>query len=409
VWALNAPQKERALRAFHERLGGQVVVLATCNRTELYFYSGQAPVLSDLTQVLGDLKGAEAAGDPSVAYRRDDEHAVRHLFAVASGLDSQILGETEIQGQVREDLARARAAGSCGHELGRLFDHALKVGKRVRSETRLSEGVLSAGQAGVLLASKVLGDLGGAEVLLVGTGKIGTLTARALLGHGAGRLRVASRTDRSARRLAGEFDAVTVPFDEVPAAVAASDLVISSTAAPGYLFEAAALAPLVRARSDRALVIVDLAVPRDFDPAVGRLDNVFLYDLDDLEAVLAQSRTQRQEEIPRAELIVAEEARKFLAQLRFRREIEPLVARLVATAEAVRQDELGRRSAGLDAETGGVVDAVTRRVIRRVLLLPVNRLKELRNQGDLSPEAIEFLRRIFEVRSDDDPSRRNAR
>ena len=215
LWALDAEQKERVLRALHEDLGGQLAVLATCNRTEFYFLRPEPPSLDAIGTVLGALKERRQELDPAIFYFHAGAEAVSHLFSVAAGLDSQILGETEIQGQVKSDLTLARTAGTCGHELGRLFDHALRAGKRVRTETRLSEGVLSAGQAGVLLAGKVLGSLSGAQVLLIGTGKIGKLTARTLLDQGVGELRVASRTEANARR-ARPFVAPAPPSTHQP-------------------------------------------------------------------------------------------------------------------------------------------------------------------------------------------------
>jgi len=410
LWALNEEEKRDALKLLRGRTGeNQVVVLGTCNRTEFYFYGPAEPTLSSLNAVLREVKGGEGEADPSFFYFKSGGEAVSHLFSVAGGLDSQILGETEIQGQVRRDLALAREAGTCRDELGRLFEHALKVGKRIRTETRLSEGVLSAGQAGVLLAAKVLGDLSAREVLLIGTGKIGTLTARSLLAHGVGKLRVTSRTEGNARRLAELLSAETVPFAELAAAVARSDLVISSTAAPGHIVEYDALAPLVRSRSDRALVVIDLAVPRDFDPRTAEIENVFLHDLDDLEAVLAESRSKRLGELPLCEFIVEEETRKFITRQTFRTEIEPLVARLIREADSLWAEEVAKRAADLSPEARRAVEEVARKVARRVLLFPVKRLKDLRNRGDLTPEQMALIRTIFEVETDDTPSSGNAR
>ena len=260
-----------------------------------------------------------------------------------------------------------------------------------------------------LRISKVLGDLARVEALLVGSGEIGRMTARALVAQGIRALRVTSRTEEHARALAEEFAARVVPFADVLQAAAACDLVISSTAAPGVIFEKAALAPLLRRRADRPLVIIDLAVPRDVASDVAGIDNVFLHDLDDLEAVLAQSRLQRACELPRCELIIDEEVQKFLAMHAFRREIEPVIRRLVDTVEIWQRAEVEGAVAALEPAAAEAVRAVVRRLTRRVLLFPINRLKALRDRGALAPETLAVLREIFEANADADDQDRHAR
>ncbi|HAK95564.1 MAG TPA: glutamyl-tRNA reductase [Planctomycetes bacterium] len=407
LWALDRAEAARAAADFHAITGGQVVVLATCNRTESYFYCAEEPPLAALKEALAAIKGR--AADPhgrAVFHTHAGVETVQHLFEVASGLDSQILGETEIQGQVRDALKLAREGGACGGDMGRLFDHALRAGKRVRSETRLSEGVLSAGQAGVLLAGRVVGDLRRVEALLVGSGEIGALTARALVAAGVRRLRVTSRTEEHARALAREFSAEAVPFEDAKTVMAASDLVISSTSAPSCLFDKASLAPFLRRRADRPLVVIDLAVPRDFAPDTAEIECVFLHDLDDIEAIVAQSQTAREAEVPRARLIVEEEARKFAAVHAFRLEVEPVVRAFIEAADSWQREELARRAEELPPEARDKVAAIVRRLVHKVLFAPLNRLKALRNRGDLTPEALALVREIFEVGTDgDDPDR----
>ncbi len=409
LWALDHEEAARAAADFHAITGGQVVVLATCNRTESYFFCAAEPPLAALHETLVGIKGR--AADPQgrgVFHAHAGAETVQHLFEVASGLDSQILGETEIQGQVRDALKLAREAGACGNDMNRLFDHALRAGKRVRSETRLSEGVLSAGQAGVLLAGRVVGDLRKVEALLIGSGEIGALTARALVAAGVRRLRVTSRTEEHARALAREFGADVVPFQDAKAAMAASDLVISSTSAPVCLFDKAALAPFLRPRADRPLVVIDLAVPRDFAADTAEIECVFLHDLDDIEAIVAQSQTTREAEVPRARLIVEEEARKFTAMHAFRLEVEPVVRAFIEATDAWQREELAHGAEELPPEVRDKVAAMVRRLVHRVLFVPLNRLKALRNRGDLTAEALALVREIFEVGTDDDDPDRHA-
>ncbi len=409
MWALNTDEKKEALALLKEKAEGalQIVILGTCNRTEFYFYPAAEVPFDAINEVIGAIKKKDDPAGSNVLFSCAGDAAVRHLFQVAGGLDSQILGETEIQGQVKNDHQLARELGGCGSELGRLFEHALKAGKRIRRETALSEGVLSAGQAAVTLAEKVLGDLKKARVLLVGTGKIGSLTAQALVAKGVKRLDVASRTPAHARELAETINAETVPFDSVVRTAAECDLVISSTGAPEPLFKRTELAPLLRARSQRPLVVVDLAVPRDFEPGVTQLDNVFLHDLDDLEAVIEQSRNMRSRELPRCEMIIDEEVNKFTAQFLFRLEIEPLVRRLIDAGDAWWTHEVERSSEELSEENRRKVEEITGRLVRKFLLLPVNRLKRLRNRGDLSAEAITVIKELFKVGDHDYPSNRN--
>jgi glutamyl-tRNA reductase len=409
LWALNREEAARASAEFHALTGGQVVVLATCNRTECYFYSGAEPPLAALNEALAKIKGRAADTlDRGIFHTHAGAETVEHLFEVASGLDSQILGETEIQGQVRDAVKLARETNACGNDMSRLFDHALRVGKRVRTDTRLSEGVLSAGQAAVMLAGKVVGNLRHVEALLVGSGEIGALTAKALIGAGVRRLRVTSRTEARARALAEEFKADVVPFDDVKNAIAASDLVISSTSAPGFLFDKASLAPHLLPRADRPLVVIDLAVPRDFAPDVAELEAVFLHDLDNLEAVVAQSQRTREAEVPHARLIVAEEVQKFTAMHAFRLEVEPVVAAFIEATDAWQREELARETADLPADVRDKVAAMVRRLVHKVLFHPVNRLKTLRNRGDLTPAGVALVRELFEVRTDAHDSDRHA-
>ncbi len=409
LWALNHEEAARVAGEFHAITGGQVVVLATCNRTECYFYCPEQPPLERLNAALAKIKGRDPqVGGDEVFHTHAGGQTVQHLFEVAGGLDSQILGETEIQGQVRDALKLARETKACANDMNRLFDHALRVGKRVRSDTRLSEGVLSAGQAGVMLACKVVGNLRNVEALLIGSGEIGALTAKALVAAGVRRLRVTSRTAAHAEELAREFSAAPVPFQDVHAAIAASDLVISSTSAAGYLFDKAALEPHLRPRADRPLVVIDLAVPRDFAPDVAQLEAVFLHDLDDLEAVVAQSQKSREAEIPRARLIIEEEVQKFLAMHAFRLEVEPVVAAFIDATDRWQREELGREGAELTPDVRDKVARMLRRLVHKVLFLPVNRLKAIRNRGDLTPAGAALVREMFEVRDDEHDSDRHA-
>ena len=241
---------------------------------------------------------------------------------------------------------------------------------------------------------------------------MGRVTAQALIGEGIASLRLTSRTEANARALAEKFQAEVVPFASVVEAVASSDVVISSTASPEVLLTAEKLGPLVRRRADRALVVIDLAVPRDFEEAVGQLPGVFLHDLDDLEAVIARSRSERRQEVPRCRLIVEEETERFLSRHIYRRRLEPLVGRALQAVESWRKAEVSRTTERLPEEGRELVDKITRRVVQRLLGLAVSRLKELRNRGELSVEDMSLLQALLqefiEVEEHEDAARRDA-
>jgi glutamyl-tRNA reductase len=276
--------------------GGEAVCLSTCNRTELYLVHPDPD---------GAEQRAEAAlGEGAIElYRLRDEAAALHLFRVAAGLDSLVPGEGEILGQVRS----AYETGTCGPVLDRLFRQALHAGKKVRTETAISESPASISSAAAALAQQVFGDLDGCRVLLVGAGEVSELAARSLVKRGASISAVTSRTQARADELTGRFGGRAIPFDELGEELARVDVVVSSTSAPAHVLTAEQIPD----RKGRPLFVIDLAVPRDVDPAVAALDGCYLYDIDDLQAVVSESLSGRWREAARAETIVAHEAERF--------------------------------------------------------------------------------------------------
>ena len=271
---------------------GECVCLSTCNRTELYTVGEgvEAQALERLRQLGGDEVAA-------LSYRLADHSAALHLFRVAAGLDSLVPGEGEILGQVRA----AYDAGAAGPLLNRLFHDALHAGKKARAQTSISESPVSVSSAGAALAQQVFGDLTGRRVVVVGAGKVGELAARSLAARGAELVAVANRSDDRGHELARKFGAQPIPIDRLPDELASADVAVTCTSAPGFL-----LGPKdVRDRKGRPLFLIDLAVPRDIDPAVNEIDGCYLYDIDDLEAVVETSLSGRRREAERAEAIVA--------------------------------------------------------------------------------------------------------
>src|SRR5437764_12233112 len=289
---------------------GGGVLLSTCNRTEFYLAepgdATPATVWAILTERLGEGRSASEYG-----YLVRDRDAVRHLYRVSAGLDSMILGESQIQGQVREawEMSRAQA----GPVLHRLFQTALHVGSRVRTETGLGMGTASAASAGVAVAGKIFGDLAGRSALILGAGDMAELAATCLSDEGVKITLVANRTQERARAIAERLGGRAVSLEDAWAYFATTDIALCSTAAPHAVVTWERVGHVIAGRGGRPLCILDLAVPRDVDPAVAQLENVFLYDVDDLQTVAAQATARRRDEVPAAERIVEEEADHFWA------------------------------------------------------------------------------------------------
>lgn len=292
----------------------ETVVLSTCNRVEIYGLSDDAEssarACEDLLQ--------RSAGVEAEFYRRDRDDGARHLFRVVCGLDSMVVGETEILGQVKDAYASALESGATGAALNRLFQQAFRVAKQVRTATGITRGAVSVGSVAVELAEKIFGDLAQCRVLLLGAGKAGARVARSLQSRGVHRLVLSNRTFERAAELARELGGMALHFDRWQSALPDVDIVISSTAARGRLLSPAELSPVVSARGDRPLFLVDLAVPRDFDPALNDLEGVFLHDMDSLQAMAQKGVDARGREVGRCEELIEEHVREFVAWVRNR-------------------------------------------------------------------------------------------
>jgi glutamyl-tRNA reductase len=357
---------------------GDAVCLATCNRTELYLADGdEAAALA----ALEDVAGEPLAG---VAYRLHEADAARHLFRVAAGLDSLVPGEGEILGQVRG----AFEAVTPGPLLDRVFRQALSVGKRVRSETAIGESPASVSAAAAALASQVFGELAGRRVLLVGAGRIGELAAANLASRGAEIAFVASRTRGTAERLAGRFGAQGLELAQAAGRLGEVDVVVSATAATEPVLHAAD----VPARRRAPLFFIDIAVPRDLDPAIGGLPGCFLYDIDDLEAVVAETLAGRRAEAERAEQLVADETARYLSW-RAALDVVPAIASLRARAEAIRSAELAKVEARMSPDERRTLESVTAQILNKLLHLPTVRMKEaaVSADGALYADAVRHL------------------
>ena len=356
---------------------GEAVCLSTCNRTELYVaHDDDVPAEVAATAVLLEREPDLA----NALYRLSDEAAALHLFRVAAGLDSLVPGEGEILGQVRA----AFEAGATGPILDRLFRQALYAGRKARSQTAIGESPASVSAAAAALAQQVFGDLDGRRILLVGAGKVSEQAARNLISRGAEIAVVANRTLDRATDLAERFGSAALPLERIEDELARADVVVSSTSSPDVVLHRDQVERALRARRGRPLFLIDLAVPRDLDPTINELDGCYLYDIDDLEAVVAESLGARRREAATAERIVADEAEQFRtwqASL----DVVPAIASLRARAEEIRQGELAKAEARLgdlsDAERRAV-ESVTAQIVNKLLHLPTIRMKEAAAAAD---------------------------
>mgnify|MGYP001179682752 CR=1 FL=1 len=357
----------------------EVVLLSTCNRTEVYARTTRFhPGVDDVRHFLAELAGLDPDDLAESLYTYHDDAAVAHLFGVAAGLDSMIIGEAEILGQVREAWQAAEREGQAGPLLSRAFRHAVQVGKRVRTETGISRHAVSVSSAAVALAGDRVGSLTGRRVLVLGAGDVGVGMAVALAGAGVGEVVVANRSRSKARELARRVDGRAISLDEVPDALVDADVLLASTSSPDVLIERGDIEAVMERRGGRALLVVDVAVPRDVDPGVGQVFGVTLLDIDALRAFGEQSLEQRRAEVGRVRVIITDELDRFRLE-RAAREVAPTIAALHARGDAIRAAELERRAARLgqlDPAARELVEQVTRAVVNKLLHEPTVRVKE---------------------------------
>jgi glutamyl-tRNA reductase len=351
---------------------GEAVCLSTCNRTELYLAAESADEAEHRAEAA--LLALEEELGPSL-YRLRDEAAALHLFRVAAGLDSMVPGEGEILGQVRA----AQEVGATGPILDRLFRDALHAGKKARTETAIGESPASVSSAAAALAEQVFGDLNGRRVLVIGAGEAGELAIKSLRARGAVIVFVANRTRERAETLTRRYGGEALSLEEVAASLEHVDVVLSSTASSDWTLTQAAVERTLHARRGRPLFLIDLAVPRDLDPAIHELDGCYLYDIDDLEAVVAETLVGRRREAERAETIVAGEAERF-REWQASLDVVPAIASLRARAEEIREAELER--AKLSGSERRAAESVTAAVLNKLLHLPTIRMKQAAAAAD---------------------------
>lgn len=374
----------------------EAVLVSTCNRTEAYVVAERFhAAYQEVRDVLADLAHVAPEDFADHLYVHYDADAVRHLFRVVAGVDSDVLGDTEVLGQVRSAWSAAVDEGAVGPTLNLLFRHAVETGKRARSETGIARGTASVSHAAVEMAAERLGTVEGRTVLVIGAGAMGRSMATALRGAGAGRVLVANRTAERAAELAAEVDGEVVALEDVPDALARCDVLLTSTGATSVIIDQAELEAILPRRSADPLLVVDVAVPRDVDPSVSALPGVTLLDIDDLRRFAQAGIDARRREIVAVDALVDDEVERYRTVVSARA-AAPLVAALRARAEDVRQAEVARfagRLSGLDDRQRAAVDALTQALMAKVLHEPTVKLKTLSGTptGDRLAEALRHL------------------
>lgn len=374
----------------------EAVVLSTCNRIEVYVF---AETFHGAFQNVRDFLSETAHVAPEqfsdALYAHYEADAVSHLFSVACGLDSAVLGENEIQGQVKSAWETARLEGTCGSSLNNLFRHATEVGKRARTETGISRHITSVSQAAVALATERLDGLAGRRLMVLGAGDMGEGMAASLAKSEAAEVVVANRTSGRGEELAQRIGGRAVSLHEMSAELAVVDVLLTSTGASSMILEHCDVAEIMAERANRPLLIVDVAVPRDVDPAAGDLDGVTLLDMDDLRAFADRGLRERRAELDRVRGIIDDELNRYL-DLSSAREAAPLIAALRTRAEILRKEELDRHAGRLSPVEREAVEAATRGLAAKLLHEPTVRLKDAAGspRGDRLAEA---LRDLFDL------------
>ncbi|HJQ33483.1 MAG TPA: glutamyl-tRNA reductase [Pyrinomonadaceae bacterium] len=387
---------------------GEVVreglIVSTCNRVEILAASPAqkgADAVGRLSDFLSRARAVPVELFSGHLYTHADEAAVRHVFRVASSLDSMVVGEPQVLGQVRHAYSLAVEAGTAGRVLHKLVHSALRVAKRVRSETGIAASAVSVSYTAVELGRKIFGSLKGATVLLVGAGEMAELAAQHLSGAGAARVLVANRTYETAQKLAVKFGGVAVEFAALEEALAQADVVICSTGAPDYVITSSMAERARASRRNRPAFFIDISVPRNVDPAVGKLSNIFVFDVDDLEAVVASNIREREHEAERAELIVESEVTQFQQALRDL-DIGPTVGALKEKLRRIAHDEFERqrsRLGPLTPEQEQAIEAMLMSAVNKISHPVIHRMRRSYDTGE--DNEVQAWREVFGLEEND--------
>jgi glutamyl-tRNA reductase len=386
---------EACANGLRQLVDGDVVreglIVSTCNRVEILGATASDQLdfgFGRITQFL-DTSGHLPTGFLEAhLYRHTDEEAVRHLFRVASSLDSMVVGEPQILGQVRHAYAVGVEAGTVGRVLNRLVHHTFRVAKRVRSETGIAGSAVSISYMAVELGKKIFDSLKGCTVMLIGAGEMAELSARHLVNAGAGRVVIANRTEETARQLATELGATTVSLDQMDKFIAEADVVICSTGAPNYVLTAERTRKALERRRNRPTCFIDISVPRNIEPTVSKIPNVFLFDIDDLESVITSNIREREREAERAELIVQSEVMQFQQKLRLL-DLGPSIGALRENMQNIAREELIRqrkRLGPLTQEQEAAIESLLMSTVKKISHPILNQMRRFYETGESDEE-----------------------
>jgi len=392
---------EEALAAALAQLKAQegvreAYILSTCNRVEIVVSGRENVVLSERLPIfLSNFHGLPMSEMEPHLYTHEERNAVRHIFRVAASLDSMMVGEPQILGQVRSAYAAARAAGSIGGPLDEVMVRAIRVARKVRNETGIARSAVSVSFAAVELARKIFGELKGKTVMLIGAGKMAELAAQHLRENGASSLLVANRSPERGQQLAAKYSGEAVPFENLLEQLSRADIVISSTGAQSFLVRKQDGQSILSRRRNRPMFFVDIAVPRDIDPELNKVDNIFVYDIDDLQEVIQANLKEREHEARLGEEIVEKEVEQFLLRMRTL-EVVPTIVALQSRLEEIRKGEIERlhgKLGTLTPEQEAAIEQITRGIVNKVAHPTIAQLKS-------SPELgmIDAVRRLFNLK-----------
>ncbi|MFN0158818.1 MAG: glutamyl-tRNA reductase [Bacteroidota bacterium] len=399
MW-MSVDEMRGALTQLNKQFFSESVIISTCNRTELYGMTTEVTVDdAALRRFLIDFKNAASTVRPEHFTGSFSGGAVNHLFKVVSGVDSMVVGDIQILNQVKEAFQVSREMNSLGPIMSRLMQATLHVGKRVRTETSICEGAVSVSYAAVELANKIFEDLSRKSALMIGAGETGELTMKHLVGKGIGDLRIANRTRAKAEALVAQLGGSVVDYENITDALAVADIVITSVTSPSYIVQPAEVHKVMKQRSHNPLFIIDIGVPRNVDPSAGRIDNVFLYDIDSLSAMVDANLDRRKQEIPKVNTIIREEMVDFF-HWHNSLAVGPTIHDLRDALEGIRKDEVEKNINRFAPEDRELVEIITKRIVNKILHQPVTNLKHGAENGSRGTETqhrIRALRELFGI------------
>ncbi len=395
MW-LNIDETKEAVSHLLKKRFQECVVISTCNRTELYGTASALPDPSDVQRFLIDFKKATGSVRDEHFTNAIGTNAVSHLFRVAAGIESQVIGDIQILNQVKESFQISRELDALGPLLNHLMQSALHVGKRVRTETQICEGAVSISYAAVELANKIFADLSKKAVLLIGAGETGELTLKHLIGRGIGSVKVANRTREKADELVTRMSGSVVDYKDLQEALRSVDIVISSVTSPSYIVQPQHVQSVMKQRSHNPLFIIDIGVPRNVDPRCKKIDNVFLYDIDSLHTIVERNVDHRRDELPKVKDIIEEEVNAFI-KWQNSLSVGPTIHDLRNVFESIRAEEVEKNINRFSPDDRQLIDIVTKRIINKILHQPTTALKDGAEDQGRNKETLQRINALREL------------